>query len=66
MIYDGEGAASRVRRVLPSAGVDIVPGVGHMLGMEPLAVINPRVSDFLIERLPSPVIVSTASSGAFS
>jgi len=28
MIYDAEGAASRVRRVLPSARVDIVPGVG--------------------------------------
>jgi hypothetical protein len=65
-IYDAEGAASRVRRVVPSARVDIIPGVEHMLGMERLAVINPRVKDFLIERVPSPVIVSTASSGAFS
>jgi hypothetical protein len=37
-----------------------------MLGTERLAVINPRVRDFLIERVPSPVIVSTAISGAFS
>ena len=34
MIYDPVEAAERVRRLVPDADVEIVPGTGHLLGMQ--------------------------------
>ena len=47
MIYDPERAAERARRLLPAAQVHVLPGVGHLLGMQDPAAINARIVDFL-------------------
>lgn len=52
MIYDPMAAADRARRLLPDARVEVVPDVGHLLGMQRPDIINPRILDFLSSKLP--------------
>jgi len=47
MIYDPAAAAERARRLLPAADVSVIPGVGHLLGMQDPASINGRIVRFL-------------------
>lgn len=47
MIYDPAAAADRARRLLPAADVSVIPGVGHLLGMQDPASINGRIVRFL-------------------
>jgi len=46
-IYDPGRAADRVRRLLPHAGVEVMPDVGHLLGMQRPDLVNARILDFL-------------------
>ena len=46
-IYDPAAAAERARRLLPAAEVSVIPGVGHLLGMQDPAGINGRIVRFL-------------------
>jgi pimeloyl-ACP methyl ester carboxylesterase len=46
-IYDPVRAAERVRRLMPHARVELVPGLGHLLGMQRPDLINPRILDFI-------------------
>ena len=54
MIYDPAAAVERARRLIPDVDARVLPGVGHLLGMQQPEVINPIVVRFLAERL-SPV-----------
>jgi pimeloyl-ACP methyl ester carboxylesterase len=56
MIYDPEQAAGRVRELLPTAVVEVVPGVGHLLGMQRPDLVNAQILEFL-------TTTATASSG---
>jgi pimeloyl-ACP methyl ester carboxylesterase len=47
MIYDPVRAAERARRLLPNARVEVVPGVGHLLGMQRPDLVNPKILDFI-------------------
>ncbi|HEY4633955.1 MAG TPA: alpha/beta hydrolase [Candidatus Limnocylindrales bacterium] len=47
MIYDPVAAVDRVRRLIPDAQVDMVPDVGHLLGMQRPDIVNPRILGFL-------------------
>jgi pimeloyl-ACP methyl ester carboxylesterase len=47
MIYDPAAAADRARRLLRTAEVSVIPGVGHLLGMQDPATINDRIVRFL-------------------
>ena len=47
MIYDAGQAASRARRLLPDADVRIIPGVGHLLGMQRPDLVDPILRGFL-------------------
>jgi pimeloyl-ACP methyl ester carboxylesterase len=49
MIYDAEAAASRARRAMPTAEVQVIGGVGHLLGLQRPVLINPRLGGFLAE-----------------
>jgi pimeloyl-ACP methyl ester carboxylesterase len=51
MIYDPRQAADRVRTLIPGAEVEIVPDVGHLLGMQRPDLVNPRVLAFLTPRI---------------
>jgi len=62
MIYDPERAAERATRFLPDADVVVIPGVGHLLGMQDPSTINARILRFLgslalrhgMPRVPAP------------
>jgi pimeloyl-ACP methyl ester carboxylesterase len=47
MIYDPSDAAERAARLLPHGEVEVLPGVGHLLGMQRPDVINARLRAFL-------------------
>jgi pimeloyl-ACP methyl ester carboxylesterase len=49
MIYNSSAASERVRRLMPNAVVQVIPNVGHLLGMQRPAVVNPRVVSFLAQ-----------------
>jgi pimeloyl-ACP methyl ester carboxylesterase len=51
MIYDAAEATARARRLLPDVEAEIVPGVGHLLGVQRPEVVNPRLLAFLAERV---------------
>jgi len=53
MIYDPEAAVERARRLIPDVDARILPGVGHLLGMQQPEVVNPIIVRFLAERLSS-------------
>lgn len=50
MIYDAAEATGRARRLIPDAEAEVVPGVGHLLGMQRPDVVNRRVLAFLASR----------------
>ena len=56
MIYDPTEAADRARRLVPHADVEIVSGVGHLLGMQRPEIVNPRVATFLRDRVSGPIL----------
>jgi hypothetical protein len=43
MIYDPQAAASRARALIREVDVAVVPGVGHLLGMQRPDLVNPRL-----------------------
>lgn len=47
MIYDPSAAARRAAELIPDCHVDVVPGVGHLLGMQRPDLVNARLSAFL-------------------
>lgn len=47
MIYNPQQAVNRARQLIPAAETEIVPGAGHLLGMEQPTVINQRILAFL-------------------
>lgn len=51
--YDAEAAVDRVRHHMPGVQAEIIPGVGHLLGMQRPDVINPRVMTFLQATSPT-------------
>ncbi|HEX5827762.1 MAG TPA: alpha/beta fold hydrolase [Candidatus Limnocylindrales bacterium] len=50
MIYDPEEAARRAAALIPDCDVEVVAGVGHLLGMQQPDRVNARVSAFLAAR----------------
>lgn len=60
MIYDPAMAAERARRVLPRADVEVMSGVGHLLGMQQPAYVNARIIRFLTDHAP---VVHAAAVG---
>lgn len=68
MIYDPVAAAQRARSLLPDARVEIVEGVGHLLGMQRPDLVNPRITQF-VGGLPAsspsrPVTIGMPSAAA--
>ena len=57
MIYDPRRAADRAERLLPWGDVAVMPGVGHLLGMQDPASVNARLLGFLgaAKATPPPV-----------
>ena len=51
MIYDATAAVERARRLIPTVEAEIVPGVGHLLGMQEPEVVDGRIRAFLAARL---------------
>lgn len=47
MIYDPSAAAARAAALIPDCEVDVVPGVGHLLGMQRPDRVNSRLRAFL-------------------
>jgi pimeloyl-ACP methyl ester carboxylesterase len=47
MIYDPRAAAARAQRTFPDLRVEVVPDVGHLLGLERPDIVNPRIMSFL-------------------
>ena len=62
MIYDPGEAARRAKRLLPAVEVEIVPGVGHLLGMQRPGYVNARIARFLraspAARSPEPMAMA--------
>ena len=50
MIYDPNDAARRAAALIPDCEVEVVPGVGHLLGMQRPDLVNARLSAFLETR----------------
>lgn len=48
MIYDPSMAARRAAALIPGGDVEVVPGVGHLLGMQRPDLVNPRLGTFLL------------------
>jgi len=46
-IYDPVRAADRARSLMPDAHVEVVPDLGHLLGMQRPDLINPKILDFI-------------------
>jgi pimeloyl-ACP methyl ester carboxylesterase len=51
MIYDADAAIERARRLIPNVEAEIVPGVGHLLGMQRPDIVNARMRSFLEDRV---------------
>ena len=51
MIYDARAAVERASRLIPTIDAEIVPGVGHLLGMQRPDVVNARIRTFLEARV---------------
>ena len=47
MIYDPNEAAQRAAALIPGCAVEVIPGVGHLLGMQRPDLVNARLSAFL-------------------
>jgi pimeloyl-ACP methyl ester carboxylesterase len=47
MIYDPDAAARRAAALIPDCDVEVVPGVGHLLGMQRPDLVNARLEAFL-------------------
>jgi pimeloyl-ACP methyl ester carboxylesterase len=47
MIYDPTAAAVRARAHIPGCSVAVIPGVGHLLGLQRPDIVNPRLSAFV-------------------
>lgn len=56
VIYDPDEATARAHRIIPNADVEIIPGVGHLLGMQRPDIVNPQIVQFLTsaQRVPQP------------
>ena len=52
MIYDPEEAAARARQLITHAAVEVIPGVGHLLGMQRPDLVNRRLVEHLRSRVP--------------
>ena len=46
-IYDPYEAARRATALIPDCDVEVVPGVGHLLGMQRPDLVNARLDAFL-------------------
>jgi pimeloyl-ACP methyl ester carboxylesterase len=67
MIYDPQAAARRARALVPVASVEVIEGVGHLLGMQRPDLVNPRIAEFvrgLPASSPSPSVPITGSMSA--
>ena len=51
MIYDADAAIERAMRLIPTIEAEIVPGVGHLLGMQRPDIVNARIRTFLGDRV---------------
>ena len=47
MIYDPAAAVEPALRLLEKVETEIVPGVGHLLGMQQPELVNARIRTFL-------------------
>lgn len=47
MIYDPRAAAGRAQRTIPDLRVEVLPNVGHLLGLERPDIVNPKITAFL-------------------
>ena len=65
-IYDPLRAAARVRRLMPHARVEVVPGVGHLLGLQRPDLVNPRILDFISAGGSRAAIPSSGRAGSMS
>jgi pimeloyl-ACP methyl ester carboxylesterase len=59
-IYDPRAAATRARRLICGADVELVPELGHLLGMQRPDLITPRIARFLETHLRLPMQQSAA------
>jgi len=50
-IYDANTAVSRARALIPGVTASIVPGLGHLLGMQDAPLINAQIKTFLDQHL---------------
>ena len=51
MIYDADAAIARAQRLFPTVEAEIVPGVGHLLGMQRPDIVNARIQTFIADRV---------------
>ena len=51
MIYDASAAIERAARLIPTVDAELVPAVGHLLGMQQPDLVNDRIRAFLARRL---------------
>jgi pimeloyl-ACP methyl ester carboxylesterase len=61
MIYDAERAADRAWRLLPDREVAVIPGVGHLLGMQDPVRVNAWIRAFLRAKAPPARGVASAT-----
>jgi pimeloyl-ACP methyl ester carboxylesterase len=47
MIYDPSAAAERARALIRACSVEVIPGVGHLLGMQRPDLVNASLASFL-------------------
>jgi pimeloyl-ACP methyl ester carboxylesterase len=50
-IYDADAAVSRAEGLIPAVTASIVPGLGHLLGMQDAPLVNAQIDEFLTRHL---------------
>jgi pimeloyl-ACP methyl ester carboxylesterase len=53
-IYDPQAAIARAQRLIPCVETELMPGAGHLPGMQFPDAVNRRIEAFLDARLPAP------------
>jgi pimeloyl-ACP methyl ester carboxylesterase len=54
-IYDPRAAVVRTRRLIPNAEIELIPGAGHLPGLQVPDIVNRRIRRFLEARYPTRV-----------
>jgi pimeloyl-ACP methyl ester carboxylesterase len=53
-IYDAAQAARRAEQLIPGASASVLPGLGHLLGLQDAPLVNARIAAFLAQHLGRP------------